>query len=103
MNNFLNFIQPSPPQLHIQPPPGYVGNMPPQYAINQQFYAQNPANMNGFVGYHDGENFGHHDLEENLDNDEELPLIGSCCLCCNLGIGILLGALSFFVSFDQHV
>lgn len=89
--------QPSPPQLHIQPPPGYVGNMPPQYAINQQFYAQNPANMNGFVGYHDGENFGHHDLEENLDNDEELPLIGSCCLCCNLGIGILLGALSFFV------
>ena len=40
------------------------------------------------------------DLEsiEEEDEDDHQPIIDSCCLCCNLGAGLLLGAIAFLVS-----
>ena len=31
------------------------------------------------------------------DDDPNDPLVKSCCFCCNLGIGVILGALFFLV------
>jgi len=80
----------------LHPPPGYMGKVLP-VALNHQYPQltnHNPdlRQLGGQLG----------DLDPDCENPEEDcdddPLIESCCLCCNLGIGILLGALSYLVS-----
>lgn len=83
-------LQPSPPQL-IHPPPGYHGKvlpvaMPHQYQHQQQY---NPELRDrGGTELCD---------DEDEDDDDTTPIIESCCFCCNLGIGILLGAISYLI------
>lgn len=90
-NFYWTESKPSPPQL-IHPPPGYHGKvlpvaMPHQYQHQQQY---NPELRDrGGTELCD---------DEDEDDDDTTPIIESCCFCCNLGIGILLGAISYLVS-----
>ena len=39
---------------------------------------------------------------ENVKPVDDKPCVTSCCLCCNLGLGTILAAVIFLVSFFRY-
>jgi hypothetical protein len=94
LRGFEDEYQTNQPGMVIQPPPGYQQRvrqmtMPhPQQQLNPYSTSPTPSDealkskMNS---------------DEDEDEESESPLVKMCCFCCNLGVGVLIGAVMFLI------
>ena len=82
---------------HIPPPPNYIQSQQAQTAS-----AMMVRQSMGLPGQYkmplDPDYESDYDSDDDEDENPKDPYVNTCFCCCNLGIGVILGALFFLVS-----
>ena len=87
---------------HIPPPPNYIQSQQAQTAS-----AMMVRQSMGLPGQYkmplDPDYESDYDSDDDEDENPKDPYVNTCFCCCNLGIGVILGALFFLVSWIKFL